>query len=606
MRARFTLRIRAVLLLTLFGLGGCSLLRDLNADQCELDTDCTARGGKFADRVCVAGVCVGLSGSAASSGSGGDSAGTDASGGSGGSGVSGGSAGAGVSAECSTNAQCLDKNSAASACIGGTCVPLLSDDCPVILPLTDDLWMDNLRTTNPIIFGAFATVPTTLVGLQTRNYDLALTELTRSVSGLPGAGGARRELVTVVCRSNFAAQANLDASMAHLVDDLHVPGIISALLAPDLQHAFESKAEAAHVMMMSPLESDSTLVSLVDNGLVWQMLPGGSSVAATYAPLLDRTVAYLQGSSSLGPNEAVRVALVTASDVRFLSDTSDTVTQTVTFNGKSAADNLSDGNFEPVAITSVYTDPNADLTAQIQAVLAFRPHIVIAAAADEFLSKMIPAIESGWAAAVADGESGGASGAGDGGGSGTQAKPFYLLSAYHYNNPALPPLLTSNPSVRTRLVGVNVASAVDQTLYNAYQIAFDTAYPDVAGQRGYENFYDAAYYLIYSAAGAGSVSSLTGDDLARGMGRLLSGASFGVGRPDIPNALAALQSSSQSTIALSGTDGPPTFDPGTGSKVGPGSVWCVDSSSKQRADVLRYVSSTSLSGIFPPACISGF
>jgi hypothetical protein len=156
--------------------------------------------------------------------------------------------------------------------------------------------------------------------------------------------------------------------------------------------------------------------------------------------------------------------------------------------------------------------------------------------------------------------------------------------------------------VRTRFAGVNGASALDQTLYNTYQIAFDTAYPEVAGQRGYENFYDAAYYLIYSAAAAGSVQSLGGDDLARGMGRLLTGPSWGVGYADIPYALSALQTGK---ITLNGTDGPPSFDPGTGAKLGPGSVWCVDSSLKQRADVLRYdPTSQALTGTFP--CFTGF
>jgi hypothetical protein len=607
MRLVFASTFRLLTLVSLAALASCSILRDLSSDQCELDSDCDARGGRFVGRQCVAGICVappgGSSGAGAMSSSGGDdsSGGSSTIGGStsggasamngGTSATSGGAAGAGGSSsdpECTTHAECLDKNAEASVCIDGSCIPLLSPDCPVVLPLTNDLWMDNLRTANPIIFGGFATVPSTLVGLQTRNYDLALTEFTRKVSGLPGANGVRRALVEVVCRANYAAASNLDASMNHLVDDLHVPGVVTALLAQDVQHVFETKAQAAHVMLMSPLESDSTLVSLQDNGLVWQLLPGGNSVSVTYAPLLDRTVAYLTAQGALTSGETVRVALVTATDVRFLSDMSDTVSSTITFNGKSASDNLNDGNFKPIAITSVYTDPTADLSSQVQALLAFKPHVIIAAAADEFLSNMVPSIESGWAAAA-----------------GSQAPPFYLLSAYHFNNPKLPPLLISNPSVRTRLAGVNEASAVDQTLYNTYQIAFDTAYPDVAGQRGYENFYDAQYYLLYSAAAAGSVQTLTGDDLARGMARLLSGPSFGVGQNDIPNALSSLQSSSEATIALSGTDGPPTFDPGTGSKVGPGSVWCVDSSSVQQADVLRYDSTTmGLTGTFP--CITGF
>jgi hypothetical protein len=201
---------------------------------------------------------------------------------------------------------------------------------------------------------------------------------------------------------------------------------------------------------------------------------------------------------------------------------------------------------------------------------------------------MVPAIESGWMDAA-----------------GSQNKPFYLLSPYHFNNPALTPLLQGTPNVRTRMVGVNVASAVDQTLYNTYKISYNAAYS--GGQLGYENYYDAAYYMIYSAAAAGNVPSLTGDDLARGMGRLLSGQAFGVGQMDIPQALGVLQSSSQAKITLNGTDGPPTWDPGTGGKVGPGSVWCVDNTSKQRADVLRYDdTSKTLTGTFPTACFASF
>jgi hypothetical protein len=576
-------------------LSGCSLLKDLSADQCELDSDCDAQP-QFKGRQCVAGVCLGSTvsmaggGGAGDDGMGGSSAtsGSDAGSPSGGM-TQGGGGGAAPVAECKTNAECLDKNFDPSICMGGSCVPLLSDDCPVILPNTEDLWDANLRTESTLVLGAFAYIPSNLNGLQTRNYDLALTEFTHKIKGIPGSSGDRRALITVVCRNNNAATKNLDAGMAHLVDDLQVPGIISALTSDDLQHVFESKAQKAHVMLLSPAEGDSTLDSLKDDGLVWEMLPSGASEAVSYAPLLDRTVTHLVSNGTLASaSDPVRVALITATDVRYLQDASNTIIDTVTYNGKSVADNLSDGNFKSIGITSVYADKNANLGTQVQAILDFKPHVIIAQAADEFLSKMIPAIESGWAAAA-----------------GSQNKPFYLMSAYHFNNPALAPMLQATPAVRLRLAGTNVASAVDPKLYNTYQIAFDTAYPEVAGTRGYENFYDAAYYLIYSAAAAGNVQSLTGDDFARGMGRLLSGQAFGVGLAEIPFALSALQSSSQAKITLNGTDGPPSFDPGTGGKAGPGSVWCVDSSSKTRSDVLRYDDTNqTLTGTFP--CFSDF
>jgi hypothetical protein len=595
MRLPSILDVRWLIVVSLL-LGGCSLLRDLSADQCELDSDCDALP-QFKGRQCVAGVCLGptMSSGGGDSG-GGDSAGSSATSGSdagspsGGMSTQGGSGGSAPVAECKTNGDCLDKNFDPSMCVNGSCVPLLSDDCPVILPVTEDLWNTNLRTDNPLILGAFANIPTNLIGPQIRNYDLALTEFTHKVGTLPGSGSKRRGLVAVVCRgTNYGTQAHLDAAAAHLIDDLKVPGIISALLANDLQHVFETKAHDADVMMMSPAESDSTLVSLKDDGLIWQMLPGGGAVAVTYAPLVDRTVDYLVGNGTLtSASDTVRVALVTATDVRFLQDQTQTITDTVKFNGKSVADNLNDGNFKSIGITSVYGNKNADLTTQIQAVLNFKPHIIIADAADEFLSKMIPAIESGWAAAA-----------------GSQNKPFYLLSPYHFNNPAMASMLQTNASVRLRFAGVNVASAVDQTLYNTYQIAFSAAYPEATDELGYENFYDAAYYLIYSAAAAGNVASLSGDDLARGMGRLLSGPAYGVGQKDIPNALQALQSSSQAKITLNGTDGPPSWDPGTGGKIGAGSVWCIDSSNKQRADVLRYDdTSKMLTGTLP--CFANF
>jgi hypothetical protein len=450
----------------------------------------------------------------------------------------------------------------------------------VVLPVTRDLWNTNMRSANPLILGGFATIPPELIGMQLRNYDLALTELTDRVEGLPASGGARRPLVMVVCRANFAERAELDASMAHLANDLHVPGIVSALLADDLQRAFESVGLGANMFFMSPLESDSTLTTLQDDGLVWHVGPGGDFVAKAYAPLLRRTLTYLN------PSGAVRVASVVASDLRYLSDVASTIQATpanggIMFNGKTLAENLTDGNYKPIAVTSAYTDPEASLASQAQEILTFQPQVVLGVAAEEFLSKIAPILETQWPTG--------------------QARPFYLLSPYHFNNPQLVTLLQNFPTVRQRIVGVNGPSALDQTLYNSYQIAFDTAWPEVAGQRGYENFYDAVYYLMYAAVGAGNVLT-TGQDLKRGMLRLLSGTAFDMGPSDMAQAVQALQ---LGPISLQGTLGPPDFDVNTGARQSVGSAWCVDSGGHQRSDVLRLDSgSGEMVGTFP--CFTGF
>jgi hypothetical protein len=543
-------------------LAACSLLQDLSGDQCELNADCRALGGEFNDRVCVAGLCVD------------PNAGNDAgTGGEGGSSTSDG--------PCESNADCLDRAESFGpvACVEGECVGLLSEECPVVLPQSDDLWLDNLRLGDSIVVGAYAYVPPEVVGIQTRNYDLALTEFTRRVNGLPGPGGKRRGLVAVVCDNTPEDTDELDRSFQHLAQTLRVPGIIAALRSDDLQRVFESDGLDRGMLFVSPAESDAALAGLLDDGLVWHMVAGGREVAVTYAPLLQRTLDYLDVDGT------VRIALVTASDIRYLAEMESTLEKTLEFNGRSVAQNFSDGNYKSISITSVYTNPNANLGNAVSAVLDLEPHVVIAAAADEFLARMVPAIEAGWP--------------------GGNSPPFYFLSPFHYNNPALDDLVELVPEVAERIAGVNAPSAADAALYDTYQIAFDSAYPDVAGTRGYENYYDAAYFLIYSAAAAGSVAELTGREMARGMTRLLAGPEYAVGIDDIPEVLSVLSSSSAARVTLNGTLGPPSFDSATGTRQDAGSVWCVDADGFEHADVLRYdADSGQLTGEF--SCISGF
>src|SRR5690349_6577339 len=62
-------------------------------------------------------------------------------------------------AECSTHKECLDLTGEAipSACVSGHCVELRSQDCPLLLPQTERLWLDNLRgEPEALIVGAYA------------------------------------------------------------------------------------------------------------------------------------------------------------------------------------------------------------------------------------------------------------------------------------------------------------------------------------------------------------------------------------------------------------------------------------------------------------------
>ncbi len=492
---------------------------------------------------------------------------------------------------CTTNAECLAETGEydPSACVSGSCVKLLTPDCPLLLPQTGSNWLKNLRSSDPdpVIFGVFSDVPASLYSDRARNIDLAFTEVTRAVGGLPGANGKRRPILAVVCKNHYEAPELFDAAVDHLIDDLGVPGILSMLDTVNLLHAFERAGHRRHVFFMSALGSEQAVADLTDDGLIWAELPGGAALAPTYAPLLDLTIEHLHNTGALGDNEKVRVALVRADDYVVLAELATAVTSVIEFNGKSAQDNAPD-YFRAFSISSAAPATKApDYSEAIQGLRDFAPHVVISAAASEFFDVFIPALESSM----------------------STHPPTYLLSLGNYNyfidtTLARAPMqcdaeVTPSCNVKTRMIGVNYAAAADPALYDAYLARFDAAYPASAGMQGYENYYDAAYHLIYAAAAAGPVSPLIGADLAQGMRRLLAGRlEFDVGPDDLPGAYVALQTPN-SSITLNGTMGPPDFDPDTGARVSPGTVFCIDSASVDHADVLRLDGEGHLVGDFP-------
>ena len=484
--------------------------------------------------------------------------------------------------ECSTNSECLDWSGEPdpSACVEGRCVRLLTQECPALLPNTRLGWLDALRHSDPdpVIFGVFGDVPRELIGFDGLNYDLALSEAARGVGGIPAQGDKRRPLLALLCKNVYSSNEAFDRAIDHLMVDLAVPGILAGLESSDLEYAFRHRGRERQIFVMSPFEADPALLALDDDGLLWHILPGGDSVALPYGPLLDRTVAHLRDSGNLGPDEPVRVALVTADDVRLLATLSSALVDDVLrVNGRPVLENSPD-TFRAVTIQSTeLSSVPPDYTDAIALLRKFAPHVIVSAATDGFIDTIVPALET----------------------PAPDTEPFYLLSPWNIKEGPLDALLVKYPALYRRIAGVNFAAAEDHTIYDAYQARFDAAFPAHAGTRDHENFYDAAYYLIYSAAAAGGVTPLTGADLASGMLRLLSGRySFSVGPDDLVPAFVALEEPGGS-IVLNGAMGPPDFDPRTGARVKPGTVWCVTEGRKLHMDVLRLDAAGRLTGDFP-------
>lgn len=517
----------AIVALTGAWISGCSVLYDLKTEQCSIDADCNALGGTFTGLACIEHLCQTPPG-------------------------------------CNSNRECIDTEGFGNepwACINRDCVRLTTAECPTVLPRTNEGWLEALRDDNPVILAGTGVIGDgNFFDEFLKNYDLALTELNTKVGGI---NQGTRPLVMLGCQALFDSRDQLDSMMTHLTQTVEVPAFIAAMGADDLQYAFLTYGLPTNTFFMSPLQSDPALASIGDNGLLWHIGPGGDTIARTYAPLLRRTLEHLAISGT------VRVASVVANGDRFMTDMMTTVSAApesygISFNELGVIANLAAENY--LEITT------EDLVNKIPSLVAFKPHVIISAAGGEFFSEVISGVEANWDA-----------------GSG-QAKPFYLLSPLNFNDVAgLNQVLSGNAGVRTRLAGVNGAAAEDATNYDNYLYRYNRQFgrTDV----GYENLYDAAYYVMYALGAMATTSPLTsGEDLPRGMRRLIGTSNpFNVGDQDLPNALA--QVASGATIQLNGTMGPPNWND-NGTRNLPGSVYCVDGTGNFAPDVLRYRETT--------------
>lgn len=565
---------------------GCSVLFDTSADQCSIDADCEPFGAELP--LCRAGLCVARdAGSAGEDGSG--------------AGANAGGEGGRADAECQRNGDCIDAHFGQPyLCRAGECVALTNDDCPLVVGA------QNLRAPEPIVFGAYALAPDAVSrSVVTRNLDLAVSEFTAKVTGLRGGANGSRTLAFVVCNSYFpeVAPGTIDAfapSLSHLLDDVRVPGIVSALSAKDLQAVFAQRLDAAGVFVISAFEQDSELSALTDGGRLWNMLGPTADLAPAFAPLLKRTEAHLRKYEEFlnisEPGGKLRTAIVTANIAR----------ETDIRDALADLPELDDFEVEQFQIESALLTEDPDVSSVAADLIDFAPNIIVALAGSEFVEQVFPALESGsiWSERT-----------------GGQRRPMYVLSS------TMAPETWSLYAPRQgdaggwnsffdRIVGVAYASAADTELRDDYEARLTGAnkdLPDPSVLLGSESVYDAAYLMIYAAAAAGQVPSLSGKDLARGMLRLISGTSYDVGPTPISKVLTALDNGDDLGLRL--TLGEPDWNAAQGTRRGVGSVYCLNNGMfayegefplGPNNDQLRFDPTGGTLETKPLSCINGF
>jgi hypothetical protein len=488
--------------------------------------------------------------------------------------------------ECAVQADCNKFDSFdPHVCVEGSCVALRNDgeeggECRIVLGqgALDD-------SAPPFVFGILSddgAVGDELSPAGTL-FEFARQEFERK--GGVTIGGRTHAPVAVVCDAFQEPQESVDRTLDHLFEKLRVPGVVSTLYANELKETFEHvHQDMGHsALFVSAFESDSQLASVDDDGELWHMLGPPVTVAEAYPPLVQRAENYVNPPSADGTRPPIRLALVNDTG-SLTSDMANAVEQKLRLNGLGATENGPE-YYRRFALATA-----DDYASTLEALIDFQPHIVVPVTDDEFLSQILFPLEYGWPA------------------SSEQPRPFYVMSPFHVDDVQLLELLTyAIPEARTRLAGVSLASDHESAVYQTFQRNVNAAFQD-PGLQNQENFYDAMYFFLYAAA-AGNSAHPTGQNLARGMRRLVQGEPYQMGQEQIPAVLAKLNESPSTSIALEGTLGPPDFDVTTGTRLyTPSSAFCVadeDGVLVYRHDVLRYDQKRGvLTGDFD--CFAGF
>jgi len=614
---------------------GCSVLYDFNTNQCNSTNDCIRKGSAFQNSICKNRVCVAVAavGGAPSAGGqtslatgGATSAGGDTSmGGAGGAGgtTSTSSTGLGTGgASACTNAKCIESNNGAPAiCRSGVCVPLTSKECPVLIPAKTA--SELIKKDGVIIVGGFANMGNTADlhdSLAIVNWDMAFDEFNSStLGGLPNVGGSgTRPFVGLICHSEDLTTYPVNTTMQHLSGELQLPALLSTLSTNFLYQVWQyltpgpdlgAGAPPEPMFIMSTGSADLRLANLADDGLMWHMLGDPRVLAATTAGLMKQIEPYVNAQRlALGDNPTtnpLRVTLVYSDDPTMI-DAASILTQlpedtqypgtALKFNGKLA---LSNGTaFRQVKIESATQHTSPVVSNAIADLQDNPPHVIVAMATYEFPQRVIATVENTWGANAPG-----------------QTKPFYLMSHRMFNRPELSAVMnqfsTGTSPMWMRTVGVNFARSHEQRaqdLYTVYLSKLKGIYQGKLQLDSTENYYDGAYYLLYSIAAAGATRAKpSASDIVAGLTTRIISKSSGASSVNVGFDPIAGTATGTGTItqlfgnpsgykmSLYGCSGPPNFDPLTGARVTETSAWCVFSNgttSVFQSDGLDFDSST--------------
>jgi branched-chain amino acid transport system substrate-binding protein len=502
----------------------CSLL--IKPEQCTGDNDCGALGASYAGTVCRSGACV-PGGSVADAGS--DAA-----------------------PACAVNADCASTgNHAICRASDHQCVSLLSQDC---IKIVGDWSNDNAIYVGLLLKLISADDAGLDLGANPdmqSAVELAFNEFAHQVVGLPGGkGGKPRPLVLVECDHTFDAVR----AAAYLADTVKVPAIIGAYTSGVAISVLTNVTVPDGVLFISPSATSAALTTLATDNLFWRTIPSDAlqgRVHSLVLPGLEAQVNAERGTTS------IRVAMVDKGDA-YGTGLRDVMTSTMTFNGKSAAANQSEGRFllRNYPDTDDPKNANYDFSTIATEVAQFDPDIAVLFGTDE-IAKVFAGIESAWPAG--------------------KPRPYYLFSdgalVQNFYDAVEARRGDGGADDPRRRIRGTYGATPSGSVFSSFQLRLASASPESDPYAGAANAYDAAYAVAYGLAAIGN-QPLTGANLALAFRKLVPpGTPYDVGPNNISPVLQALQAGVG--IDLRGASGSLDFNTATGDVTTDIDVWCL-------------------------------
>lgn len=509
---------------------GCTAIVFSDGENCETNDDCLALGAGFENSVCTSDrVCV------------------DAS-----------------TVGCNASQECIDDLGTETArCVDNACVNLVTGDCRSVQPV------EAVANDNAIIIGWMGALEGDFVsiGLPIQQAtQLAVEEFNdQSAGGLPGgANGTRRPLVLLSCH-DLADESGIRAAN-HLVDTVKVPAIVGPLFSSISLNVISEVTVPKEVLTISPSATSPVFTDFADNDLHWRTVPSDAIQAVPLAALVQQLEARLRADMTLGPDantDPLRVVTV-SNDGAYGQGLFDAFNSQVMFNGKSASQNLTDGNYTVLSYEDPAENENVDLSSVVSEIvnLSNPPHLVVALGTNEIIDRegmaegILSLLEAQWDSQA-----------------GPPPRPYYLFPDGGKVNELLALAMedTSTPPLSVRVRGTAGSGALNNPRYDAFALRYQSRYNAAPGIYS-ENAYDAMYLLAYGILAAGE-GALTGPFIASGLKMMSDGSKVDTGPNNINATINAL--SGGGSIDYEGASGPLDFNNDTGEAPSNIEVWCI-------------------------------